>query len=407
MNASVRLDDIQISTYARTLQNGEFIVIGDIIKKGLWIRIPVVHYNYILAYIGIVDGYKKLMDALDSPEKQDYYTYLLEALAEIKVLERKDQIQNSCLVKDLTLELTTTCNLRCKHCAGMYGSKKAVNLSDARFKHIVKWAADNGIQSLTLTGGEIFCIPDIYEKLEYIRNNFNGSVGIITNATLFSAEKIHVIKECIDVINISLDGYDEKSVDFVRGKGVFRKVVDSISMLHDNGFSDITLSMVLTSDNKRHIDDFKQLCAKLKVKPITRFFAIKGRALENYDLLIWDQDKGQEDQILKHINMLSTCNAGVTTLSIDSNGLVTLCPATEDSKISLGCSDELDDILKNISHMQQTCVVDEISPCKFCNVRYFCSSRCYATNINIFTNPSLRKQRCHQYKEILEKHIWG
>ena len=119
-------------------------------------------------------------------------------------------------------------------------------------------------------------------------------------------------------------------------------ILNSISMLHDNGFYNIIISMVLTSENNNHTNEFKELCAKLKVKPITRTITIKGCALENYNLLIANQDKGQEDHILKHINMLSICNAGVSILSIKANGAVTLCPATEDSKICLGTSDELD-----------------------------------------------------------------
>ena len=407
MNSKIHLDNLQIAVSTRILQHDGFVVIGDVIKSGLWIKIPEAHYKYILPYIGMVDGYEKLMDSLDSFQKQNYYTHLIEVLAEINVLERKGYLHNDCFVQNLTLELTTACNLRCKHCCGMYGSKKVVSLSNARFEHIIQWAAHNGIRSLTLTGGEIFCIPDIYNKIEYIHNNFNGALSIITNATLFTADKVHFIKQCVDEVNISLDGYDEPSVDFIRGKGVFRKVINSISMLHDNGFSNITLSMVLTSDNNKHINDFKQLCAELNVKPITRFFSIKGRALENYDLLISDQEKGQEDQILKQINMQSICNAGISALSIGSDGYVTLCPATEDSNIILGTSDELDNIVKKLTHIQQTCLVDEISPCKSCNVRYFCSSKCYALNLNIFSNPSFRKQRCHQYKEKLQDYVWG
>ncbi len=407
MNNEIRLDNVQISASTRILQNNEFIVIGDILKSGLWIKIPVAHYNYLLPYIGIVDGYKKLMDSLDSTKMRDYYTHLIEALAKIHVIERKAPSLNKCLVKNLTLELTTACNLRCKHCCGMYGSKVNLSLSDSRFEHIIKWASNNGIQSLTLTGGEIFCIPDIYQKLEYLRNNFDGTISILTNATLFAPEKINTLKKCIDKISISLDGYDEESVDFIRGKGVFKKVINSISMLHDNGFYNISISMVLTSENNNHINDFKELCAKLKVKPITRTITIKGRALENYNLLIENQDKGQEDHILKHISMLSICNAGVSVLSIKANGDVTLCPATEESEICLGTSDELDNIVKNLAHIQQTCLVDEISPCKSCNVRYFCSSKCYALNQNIFSNPSFRSQRCHQYKETLQNYVWG
>ena len=406
MNNKIRLDDIQISESTRILQNDGFIVIGNIARCGLWIKIPFNVYNFIIPYIGMQDGYKKLMDSLGSESEQDYYTTLLEKLAKIQVLEKKGKLPQKSLINNLCIELTTACNLKCKHCSGMYGSRTVVSLPNYQLEKIIKWASMQRINSITLTGGEIFCVPDIYEKLRYIRTNFHGKVGIITNATLLEAEKIHIIKECVNDISISLDGYDERSVDYIRGKNVFKKVIQSINLLKMEGISNISVSMVLTSDNNKHVTDFKNLCESLNVTPITRVFAVKGRAKENYDSLIFDQDKGMEDNILKHVNMLSLCLAGISTLSISANGSITLCPAIEDSNIVLGTVDELDNIEQILMKMKQTCIVEEVSPCNSCNVRYFCSSKCYATNINIFNNFSLREQRCKQYKKKLQKYVW-
>lgn len=92
MNNKIRLDDIQISESTRILQNDGFIVIGNIARCGLWIKIPFNVYNFIIPYIGMQDGYKKLMDSLGSESEQDYYTTLLEKLAKIQVLEKKRKI---------------------------------------------------------------------------------------------------------------------------------------------------------------------------------------------------------------------------------------------------------------------------------------------------------------------------
>lgn len=407
MNSNIKLDNIQISKATRILYNNGLIIIGNVIKSGLWIKIRDKDFEYLKPYIGTSNGYKNLMLSLSTVEQQEYFTNLLEALAKIYVLEKKNSSLVDSHVKNLSLELTTACNLRCKHCSGMYGSKEISSLSDSQFKKIIKWAADNQLTSISLSGGEPFCLPNIYEKLEYIHNNFNGKISVITNATLFASDKLHILKSCVDEISISLDGYDEKSVDFIRGEGTFKKVIYSIAMLHNAGIDNISASMVLTSDNSNHIKDFHSLCKELKVKPITRIYSIKGRALKNYEYLISDEDKGAEDKILSHVNMLSICNAGISTLSINVNGKITLCPATEDSNIFLGTVDELDKVVNNLERIKRTCIVDEILPCKSCNVKYFCSSKCYAMNLNIFYNPTLREQRCKKYKEKLQKYVWG
>lgn len=100
MNNKIRLDDIQISESTRILQNDGFIVIGNIARCGLWIKIPFNVYNFIIPYIGMQDGYKKLMDSLGSESEQDYYTTLLEKLAKIQVLEKKKE---NCLKKVLLI----------------------------------------------------------------------------------------------------------------------------------------------------------------------------------------------------------------------------------------------------------------------------------------------------------------
>lgn len=58
-----------------------------------------------------------------------------------------------------------------------------------------------------------------------------GRIDIISNATLIYPEHISILKSCVDEISISLDGYDKNSVDFIRGQGVFDKVIETIILL--------------------------------------------------------------------------------------------------------------------------------------------------------------------------------
>ena len=275
------------------------------------------------------------------------------------------------------------------------------------FHRIIHWAAENNISSVTLSGGEIFCLSNISKYLEYARKNFMGRIDIISNATLIYPEHISILKSCVDEISISLDGYDKNSVDFIRGQGVFDKVIETIILLKNNKIDNISLSMVLTSNNKNHVTDFKELCNKFEVKPIQRTLSVKGRALKFYDDLINDNEKGKEDNISKRINMLAMCNAGSQILSINASGKVTLCSAMEESNVILGDIDELDIIFHDVKRINTICVVDTVTPCNECDVRYFCSSMCHAVNTNIYNNNQLKEKRCEQYKNLLEKHVWG
>lgn len=403
--SNIKLDNICFADNTRILTNGNEMVIGNIKNSGLWIKMKIADFEKIKTYIGKEDGFNQLMLSIDSPLR-NYYTEIINAWAKINVLRRKDWVENDGNIERLDLELTKNCNLRCKHCCGEYGELPNNSMSQKDFNKIINWASSNNISSIALSGGEIFCLPNISEYLEYARQNFSGQITIITNATLISPEHLSVLKTCVDEISISLDGYDKDSVDFIRGKGVFEKVIKTINLLYENKFSNMSLSMVLTSDTRKHIDDFKKLCNQFGLKPILRTLSIHGRALRFYDDLIVDSEKGKSDDISTSVNMSAMCNAGSQTLSINASGKVTLCSAMEESNFTLGYIPDLDSIVHDVKRINTICVVDTISPCKECNVRYFCSSRCHAVNTYIYKNEQLRESRCKQYKKVLKETVW-
>lgn len=403
---NINIDNVCFSDTAKFIKKGDKVVIGNIKNSGLWIKINYQDLKVIQKFVGQSNGFDLLMESVDE-QYRGYFVKILNALAKIKVLERIGQKPDNGKIREISIELTTMCNLRCKHCSGEYGDKGKQTMPIEMFKKIIRWADKNNIELITLSGGEVFCIPDVIEYFKFARKWFRGTISIITNATLIRQEHISILQRCVDEISISLDGYDKKSVDFIRGAGVFERVINTIHMLKNNGIGNIAITMVLTSDNRNHILDFNDFCYGLGVKPLTRILSVKGRALQFYEDLVNDDERGKEDYITKKINMLSLCDAGRATISINSEGKVTMCAALEESNIVLGNVKELDTILNSVERINTECVVDMIEPCKLCDVRYFCSSVCQALNMNIYYNNELRERRCIQYKDILEKNVWG
>lgn len=76
---------------------------------------------------------------------------------------------------------------------------------------------------IVFTGGEPLLKKGIIQLLEYTRERFNGTIGIMTNGTLFTKENISKIIPLVDSIDISIDGIDEDTCALIRGQGVFRK----------------------------------------------------------------------------------------------------------------------------------------------------------------------------------------
>jgi len=129
---------------------------------------------------------------------------------------------------------TNNCNLNCIFC-WRQGKKTRdpIRISRKKFPFLVKQASELGVKEWLITGGgEPLCEKDTYFLMKLIKkHNIRGD--IITNATLFSKEKI---KEMIiyswDFIHFSIEGPNKKINDYIRGKDSFNKALENIKLLN-------------------------------------------------------------------------------------------------------------------------------------------------------------------------------
>jgi radical SAM protein with 4Fe4S-binding SPASM domain len=141
------------------------------------------------------------------------------------------------------------CNLRCAHCyQDGYDNKNleaekllqiANQISDALFK----WNMNGRI---SLTGGEPFLSPYLFELMDFFESDCNiKQFDILTNGTCIDSKKICRLKKYkkLRQIQISLDGASAETHDLIRGKGVFEKINDTIRKLREN---DIEVSIMFT-----------------------------------------------------------------------------------------------------------------------------------------------------------------
>lgn len=388
------INKLKFSKYTRVLCNGEKCIVGNIAFDGRWIKMP-------------YDVYKSLSQKLQDDSvsfSENEYKYL-KAFSEIGVCidnPQKDTLQ--LYPSDVTLEITTQCNLACKHCSYSFGCKKYSEMSFELITSIAKWAESKNIKRILLTGGEPFCRKDILNICKTIKENFSGVLEIITNGTLITDELIDTIIKHVHTLHISLDGYDESSVSKIRGKGVYTKVVNLINQLHNRGYNRITLSCVSTHEDPIFIRNFKVLSEQLCVKPIIRQLNLKGRAKENFT------DDPVELRLAdsltpKGLTFKCLCNHQYHSIFINTNAKVFPCAALREDELEIGrflISENAISINSSLSAP----IVDKIEPCKNCNVRYFCADTCISRNNVIYLSYQDRIGRCHQRQELLEQLAW-
>lgn len=122
----------------------------------------------------------------------------------------------------MQLYLTNACNMRCPHCYMFAGFKKKNELTTEEICSLLKSFRESGGKVVVFSGGEIALRQDLLKIIDYsyrigIKNE------ILTNGTLWTESMIEEISPMLTRVQISIDGYSEKTNSKIRGKGHFFK----------------------------------------------------------------------------------------------------------------------------------------------------------------------------------------
>jgi len=271
----------------------------------------------------------------------------------------------------ISLELTKKCDLKCIHCYAEASITKSPEITTQKWLEILKEFYALGTLTINLTGGDPFAYEEIFEILDYCEGRFK--VVIPTNG--FRIDESTACKlskyECIDHIQISLDGPDAQTHDMIRGrKGAFDKAVRAIELLTKETTLSLFVAMVLLPQNEKKLEETIQLTKKMGVKVfgVGRLFSVgrakdkhyltKHKILELDDLIVNLSKKYSDDSFLvrrKDFNFIDpvlacdrlslddmirmgdqlikliggNCGAGCRSIFIKSNGDVIPCSMME------------------------------------------------------------------------------
>jgi radical SAM protein with 4Fe4S-binding SPASM domain len=130
------------------------------------------------------------------------------------------------LPRELQIEVTGACNLRCRMCLVRYRpplDRHRASLDFERFKTLVDALPE--LETVTLQGlGEPLMAPDLFEMLEYgaargLRMGFNTNATLLTRRT---AERL--VDARLDWLHVSLDGATAATYESIRDGSNFAKV---------------------------------------------------------------------------------------------------------------------------------------------------------------------------------------
>jgi radical SAM protein with 4Fe4S-binding SPASM domain len=415
-------NNIVFSQHAKFVKNQESVIIinGD---SGIWGVIDASIFERISDCItNKISPITYIKDIGDEPIRAQL-TEIFQVLIDENVIKSASDTALNIDIKELEFKLTNRCNLKCLHCAASSDISNGDGLSTEQIIMILDKVLKLKLEKLLLTGGEPLIRQDIRVILSYIKRNYKGIVNLSTNGILIDKEMAFMLKECVDAVLISMDGYDEKSTEYIRGKGVYPKIIQAISYLKEVGFTkeNISLSMVCTSQNIEHREDFYKLCEKLEVTGVIMQFSALGRGLENYldlgmkDYLFFNRIKDEElETIRENLECKIFCEAGVNKIAINELGDMYPCLVldSEEYKFANILTGDIEEIINSkhyhefIINKFKRSIVDGLPKCKDCNVRYFCMDRCIGVSESYYSNKKICEERCKQMRPYLTKVLW-
>jgi len=132
----------------------------------------------------------------------------------------------------IVISPTMRCNLRCLGCyAGEY-PREADPLPFEVLDRIVSEGKEMGVYFYTISGGEPFLRPDL---LDLYDRHQDCVFLIYTNGTCINDKTVERLQACGNAApGISLEGW-EAQTEFRRGKGVYRKVMETMDALREAG----------------------------------------------------------------------------------------------------------------------------------------------------------------------------
>lgn len=160
------------------------------------------------------------------------------------------------------------CNLKCKHCYIDFSNEKHVKnfIPFEKIKEAFSDLQTEKLKYIHLTGAEPLLHPDFNAILRYCLKR--TSTVIHTNGYSINDKKARFFKKVEEendkgneiIIKLSLEHYDERTNDEIRGRGSYRKCLHSVQSLLKYGFNPlITVVNHFNEDEKTLMENIKNV----------------------------------------------------------------------------------------------------------------------------------------------------
>lgn len=321
----------------------------------------------------------------------------------------------------LHIYLTNKCNMRCPHCYMKAGDKLKDELTTNEVFMMLDVYKKRGGVSVLLSGGETTLRSDLYDIVKY-GHDLGLKMTILTNGVLWTNEQIKKMAEVAYCVQISIDGFDEEENAKVRGKGNFKKALNTLDkFLALNVLTTISCTPMYSEEILSKADEYaafgRKLIEKYHKKNFKMSFNTKledGRKIEmsdaeskKYSVQMEEVNKRflgeyyEEDPIFlalnrKHI-IKDNCTYGF--LYVAANGNVFACSLiTQIEPFANIREHSFDDIMTMAEKLHEMSNINNLQPCNKCELKYICGGDCRIKNFDDFKKGNLLDSKPQEIK---------
>lgn len=336
--------------------------------------------------------------------------------------------------ESIYFEITAFCNRNCPYC---YNDSNALGnyLNKEIIYKILDECTLNNVKHITISGGEPFCHPDIYDIIEKM-NDLNIKGTFISNLSLLTNDKIQGLLLSGHSIQATLDSSEAYNNDITRGKGSYNAVINLLSVAKNcDCLNRVALRFNLSKKNVYEIESMINLAIDNHMRLLNIALLTKsGRAVTYDGVYDYEADIIDLAQLMNKLKLIKDKYKSIIKIEysdleeqvgcaffadgeiklspkIDPAGNVFLCQLFSGDENSLGniCNETLSAVLHSkkaidlANHIRKRKAQQR--ECINCEFTDFCMCGCPALSYNQTGDLYDKNDQCSMIKYFLKERI--
>jgi sulfatase maturation enzyme AslB (radical SAM superfamily) len=272
-------------------------------------------------------------------------------------------------IKTLWFNTGTICNIECINCYIKSSPKndQLVYLTFEEFKSFIDETIDKNLETeeIGFTGGEPFMNKDIFKMIKYsLTKNFK--VLVLSNAMkpmLNKKEDLLKLNHQNLTIRVSIDHYQKKKHEEIRGKNTFEVMIEGLLWLNQNNFNYALATRLLWGEQEHQLrENFNQFINKYNLKldansrkQLVTFVEMDEKVdTPEITTACWNILGKNPDDIMCSWSRMVVKKKGVQKPSVIA---CTLLPYEDEFDLGISLSNSLQKIYLNHKHCSKFCVL--------------------------------------------------